>query len=504
MLLSGLSKNISPVIARVFRSHDPEHSRTPIDTLTALAVVYIALPNLAFVFGWLQLPVAAPLAAALVAALWQLLRGPTPGWKVDTLARWLLALAALWCLFGGAGHFMHANIDWHVRDAVYGDLIFSHWPPAYQVTDDFALVLRSAVGYFLIPALITDLFGIRAADMVLYLWTVLGVAIFLNLLPFDRHRIAKSLCLAMIVVLFSGMDIVGFFISSGGDWPMYPLRIEWWTSFSYTSISGQLFWAPNHNLPMWLGAALFYRHWAHSGFLRLAVVYAPLTLIWTPFAILGLLPFFLLYLGTHFRADRPDWPTITQLLAGMCLGLVVTRFLTLAITGIQSKTGIEHAGGETNFWYAYILFSLIEFATLCLMLALRLKHSQGLLIVATAVLAALPFVFFGPSNDLLLRVSSPALILIAILTIRVIGDDACNGWRSYPWALMFVLLLGACTPFNELSRAWLFRQWQPDYRKTLESAGTGGLPPHYVGQLDRTGFAGLFKKPEMIPGTDQR
>lgn len=504
MLLPGLSKNVSLAIARAFRSHDPEYSRAPIDALTALAVIYMALPNLAFLFGWLQLPVAAPLAAGLIASLWQLLRRPTPGWRVDTLAAWLLALAAIWCLFGGAGHFMYANKDWHIRDAVYGDLIFSQWPPAYLVSNDHALVLRSAVGYFLIPALITDTLGIRAADIVLYLWTVLGIAIFLNLLPLNRKKVGKSLVLVLIVVLFSGVDIVGHFIATGGDWPMYPMRIEWWTSFSYTSISGQLLWAPNHSLPMFLGAALFYRHWANPGFLRLAIVFAPLTLIWTPFAILGLLPFFLLYFGARFRVDRPNWPTLTQVLAGLFVGIIVARFLTLSTAGIQGKTGFEHAGSETYFWYAYALFCFCEFGAICLLLGPRLKNSFGILIVSTAILATLPFVFFGPSNDLLLRVSSPALVLIAILAMRAIGDAETGNWHQFPWPLAFVLLIGVCTPINELSRAWLFRHWQPDYKKTLVEVDHGNFPPHYIGHLDRTGFTWFLKVPKVIPGTDRR
>lgn len=503
LLSTGLARAVD-YLGKLVRTDDEAYARTPIDGWTCIAVLYIALPNLAFIFGWLRIPVSAPLACGLSIAVWQLLRRTSLTWRIDAMFFCLLALSIVWCLFGGAGHFMYANPDWFVRDAVYGDLIQGSWPPAYQVGAEQALLLRSAFGYFLPPALISKWLGLGAADITLYLWTVLGVAIFLNLLPLERQRIVKSTLLALIVVMFSGMDVIGYFIVSGGEWPIFPVRIAWWTSFSYTSISGQLFWAPNHSLPMWLGAALFYRHWSHRDFLPLAIVFAPLTLIWTPFAIVGLLPFFLLYLLVHFKAPRPNWPTAAQLLSGLVLGIIVTRFLTLSIDGIASKTGIEHAGGEANFWHAYLLFCITEFAALCLLLGARLKHSRAILVASALVLAALPFLFFGPSNDLLLRVSSPALMLLAILSMRIIGDGCSGGLRSFPLLLGIVLLIGACTPINEISRAWLWRHWRPDYRKTLLDVEKGQLPPHYVGRMNRADYSWLIKEPHTIPGAPDR
>jgi hypothetical protein len=241
---------------RIFFSYDTLHSNRSLDFLTAIAVSYVALPNLIFLFGWLEFPIATILGICTLIAIHQLFSRSIFSWSSSAKAVLIIAIATAWCSFGGAGHFSYANVDWHVRDAVYGDLIYSHWPPAYTLEASPGLVLRSAFGYFLPPSLVSSYLGVTTADICLFIWTVIGAAIFLSLLPIDYSRPIRALALATIVIMFSGMDILGILLTTG-EWPLFPLRLEWWTAFSYSSLSGQLFWAPNHCLPIWIGTALF-------------------------------------------------------------------------------------------------------------------------------------------------------------------------------------------------------------------------------------------------------
>lgn len=491
---------------RKFVSYDPLHSNRSLDILSAIAVTFVALPNLLFLFGWLEFPIAAILAVSTLLALKQLFQGSTLSWRFKPSIILVVAIAAMWCLFGGAGHFGYANVDWQIRDAVYGDLIHSHWPPAYQIEGSPSLILRSAFGYFLLPALITSHFGIAIADICLYLWTVIGTAIFLSLLPIDFSRPGRAILLTTVVIMFSGMDILGVLITTG-EWPIFPLRLEWWTAFSYTSLGGQLFWAPNHCLPIWIGSALFYRHWGHPSFLRLAIVFAPLTLIWTPFAVIALLPFFILYLVSRFIHGKPELPSLTQFLWAFVLGGIITAFLTFDISGIPSKSGATHAStaGTGSFWEAYIPFVLTEFGALAMLLSTRLKHSYGVICIAAAVLLALPFVFFGPSNDLMLRGSAPALVLLAILTF-ITMDDALDKktTSAFPWLILLVLVIGAATPFNEMWRAITWKHWAPNYQISLTDIDKAQTPPHYMGNPQSMVFREILKPFHPIPSRKQR
>jgi hypothetical protein len=55
---------------------------------------------------------------------------------------------------------MYANPDWYIRDAVLGDLVNFEWPLHYLSAEGEPLILRSAIGYFLPPALFGKIFGL--------------------------------------------------------------------------------------------------------------------------------------------------------------------------------------------------------------------------------------------------------------------------------------------------------------------------------------------------------
>jgi hypothetical protein len=105
------------------------------DGLTACALAYLALPNLIFLFGWFR--------TCHCPAAWRRhvlfrrrgipVRGPSGGVPQHSPAALLVILvtSCAWSAFGGGSHFMYANPDWYIRDAVLGDLINFGWPLHY-------------------------------------------------------------------------------------------------------------------------------------------------------------------------------------------------------------------------------------------------------------------------------------------------------------------------------------------------------------------------------------
>ena len=163
-----------------------EFLKTPqeVDALTVVALAYLAIPNLIFLFGWFRVPVAFALLAAMLLLLSQVRIARLTAWNAGYSRAALILLGATslaWSAFGGGSHFMYANHDWVIRDAVLGDLVHSEWPVIYKSLDGTALVLRSAIGYFLPPALFGKLFGTAHIDVAIYLWTVTGLFLFLAL-----------------------------------------------------------------------------------------------------------------------------------------------------------------------------------------------------------------------------------------------------------------------------------------------------------------------------------
>lgn len=489
--------------------HDSLHSSLPPDRLTFWVLAYLALPNVLFLMGWLEPVAGTLLVALLLLSLYGIGSiGPAPGFGFKTVAA-LLSIAAVWSALGGAGHLFFANPDWAIRDAVLGDLVFGDWPVSYGNDAGLPTVLRSAIGYFLPAAAIAKSFGVESADAALYYWTVLGVVLFLRVLPLSSTRGPALGLLCLVIIMFSGMDILGILIKYG-HLPPFPYRLEWWVPFSYTSLSGQLFWAPNHALPIWLLTGLFYRHWAHPDFPRLAVVALPMSLIWTPFAAAGMAPFIGLA-ALRCRIQRtPLRVHPTQVAFAMLIGYAMFRFLGMDIDGLpvhgtasSAAEGVTAAAQYRPSSLDYLLFAGMEFGILALGMLPLIRNSYGLYAVSVAVLLLLPVYGFGPSNDTMLRLSISPLVVILILILRLIQDFHAQAgrWPVSAWVVGAVLLLGVPTPIFEMSRAILWERIPPDYTKTLIETQKGALPAHYVAHLNRTDVAMWLKEPRELPAS---
>lgn len=461
------------------------------DGLAACALAYLALPNLLFLFGWLRLPLALLLCSAMFYFLAKVFSSRTGAWRSrHTLPAVLLIVATscAWAAFGGGSHFMYANADWEIRDAVLGDLVNGEWPVHYLSAEGTALILRSAIGYFLPPAVLGKIFGLAHIGIAVHLWTALGVLIFLLLLPLPRSAGWRLALALLLVVFFSGMDFVGMVIATE-SLPIFPLRLEWWSPLSYPSLTGQLLWAPNHCLSSWLAAALCFRHRHGREFLALATALLPLTLIWTPFTVIGMIPFAIL--GAALAIRRHGWHGVPwdAILAAGVFSLPLLLFLTSDIGNIDAAVvttpptpAAKYALQQVSL-RGYLLFVGCEFMFLALVMAPHVRQGRAEFWLATAVLLALPLLRFGPTNDLGLRLSTIPLVFLLMICLQTLFAQGAASPRSTLWIAGLFLLIGAHTAFNELWRSASFPRWAPDYRHTLADHQGGHPAAHYVGRF---------------------
>lgn len=492
------------------RAIDEVHSTHAPDGITAATLIYLALPNLIFLAGWLRPVAAIPMLALTLLAMIQFLRREDMRWRVpqSTGACVMIILVAFaWASLGGAGHFFYANPDWLMRDKVLGDLTFSDWPPAYSVAEGQLHILRTSMGLFLPAAIVGKLAGIGSVDLALYCYTAVGCSLFLLLLPLPTRPGRLLFGLLLVTIFFSGMDFLGAVLVTGSP-PIFPLRIEWWVPLCYPSFTGQIYWAPNHAIPLLLLAALFYRHWGQSAWPALFLILLPMTVIWTPFAVAGILPFVgLATLRWFARGQR--WAdariTVWQLIAAVLTTWLTVRLMTLDIEAMPNAPGREVAQNPDSRILDYLLFILMEFAVLALLLARNLRHSHGLFWLSCIVLTLLPLHGYGPTNDTMLRLSIPGLVFLLAIALDQIQHWASQ--RTFPastWAIGFILLIGANTPFNEMWRAYSFKRIAPDYEQSLVEFHWNTEPPHYVGRLDRSDLIAVLRTPTQVPKAAER
>ena len=484
--------------------------RLPFDRWSWAAMLYLALPWPLFALGWLKPWLGWPLTAlllAMLALLWRQTRPAlerTPWWQHLLL----LAVASIWTVLSGIGNWVHANPDWFTRYNVLRDLSVASWPVTYATANGDYL-LRCPLSYYLPVAALGRWLEVQCLVQILILWTAVGVLIWLQLLPLVRSSLVKLLFGILIIVLFSGMDVLGYLLNNG-SLPLAGDHIEWWAvTFQYSSNTTLLFWVPNHALPAWLAMALCYRHWRQPGFLGWAGLCLGLLPLWTPFAALGLLPFFglatlralkyALRTRLGLRSDGLLWPSSLLCVVGLSIGLVSSIYLLANAGHIPQRNG--SAGGGGGFVQTYLSFVLCEFGILALLLWKPMCST--LLGVALAILLGLPWLSFGPSNDLVMRASIPALLVLAIVASRYLLETNTGGDRRRRNAVIVVLLIGAITPGEEFIRAFQYRPMRMDTRHSLLD-NDPWVPEHYATRASHPWLKAILRTATPLPALSRQ
>ena len=490
---------------------------TRADVLDAAAVAYLTLPLGIFLIGWVEIWAALPLLVALTYALrplstasheWRLQRSLT-GWQV-ALA---IAVGCAWASFGGTGHWVFANADWHIRDAVLHDLVTGSWPVGYGAKDGVPTLLRAPLGYYLPAALVGKAAGLAAAHVALTIWTAVGATIFLmQVLSLMPGKLGAALASVAVIVAFSGLDVVGTVLrvpAAIEHWDVTK-HLEWWAGrYQYSSMTTQLFWVPNHALGAWLGIGLLCRQRGADAVDALLPMTVVAVALWSPLAALGLVPFLLLrvwQVSIGERSSRLFHPRVWA--PALAVGLVVAAYLTLDAGRIPKGWTIGHEGFgpgaiAEDLW-RQAQFFLLEAGLLGLAI-LSIRRSAAV-VLALCVLAVLPVVSFGAANDFVMRVSIPSLTVLAIGACLALFGGAATAAAAAPGkrqlkqaVLVGLLLLGAVTPFQEFARATTLAAWPANLDATLIDAACGTFPAHYIARLRDQPIAALLRSPHALP-----
>ncbi|MCW2274708.1 hypothetical protein M2321_002286 [Rhodoblastus acidophilus] len=438
--------------------------------LAVAALVFLA-PNLVFA---LQLNIAPALLLAcgvLGAAVLTLRRpdGPTAvlDAPVDTrLLAICAALALALCVLGGEGHFFYSTTDWLIRDAVLADLTSNPSTAPVQSTLDGAhYFLRAPLGMYFLPASLGKLAGLTGAHYALLAQNSLLLAIVL----YFAGVLGGGWRLVLLLIVINGMDILPVILTSpfaSGEpvtgeplynsllkMPRYALEhdnLEWWNGLlNYPSHVSHLFWAPNHALPGFFFAILCLL--AALGEIDLAVlgVFFGALLLWSPLAALpavAILPYFAWRAGLRGLAKPRLW---VGAVCALCFAPVAV-YLTLTSSSIPAQA-VYVAEGFVLFYLVFLIVKIPHAFVLAWFRKSIAPEMTGLLAVSVAVLALLPFLNFGPSNDVVMRGSVAPLFILSFVFAKFAMDLPR---KSAAGRLVLVIVgLGLITPLRDIQRA---------------------------------------------------
>jgi hypothetical protein len=481
---------------------------TSLDPLDRVVVAFLTLPAIIFLIGWFEWWVAVPVLACMAYALMPLfaaLPAGRPRLPITPLQIGVaVTVACAWTVLGGAHHIFFANADWHVRDAVLHDLVTSPWPVGYGLSEGRETMLRAPLAYYLPAALVGKFAGLSAAHFAMGLWTAMGSTLFLmQVLSLTPSRMAVAIAVAAIVVLFSGLDIVGSLLNDGprfrSDWNM-TTHLEWWAGkYQYSSMTTQLFWVPNHALGGWLLVGLLCRHRDSPAFDSTLPICVVALALWSPLTAIGILPFVLWKLWVDTAQGRLPSHLRPQVWApALIVGIVVAGYLVLD-EGRVSKGLAVGRGGEAAVMelLQQAQFFLLEAGFIGAAILVLRRSAQ--VAVALVVLAALPLAYLGPGNDLVMRASIPSLAVLAIGACLALVDESEVKYRMRKKAALCALLaIGAVTPAAEFARAVILPAWPINLQATLIGADCGRFAAHYVARLSGQAIGRLLRPPHRL------
>jgi hypothetical protein len=408
-------------------------------------------------------------------------------------------------VLGGADHLAFANADWHIRDAVLHDLVSSPWPVGYGLLDDKESLLRAPVAFYLPAALVGKWLGLAAAHVAMGCWTAAGATLFLlQVLSLTPSRPGIALMVTAVVVMFSGLDIVGNLLNDGPrfryDWNI-TTHLEWWAGkFQYSSMTTQLFWVPNHALGGWLSIGLLYRNRRSVALNSMLPVIVVALALWSPLTALGVLPFMAMRAATDSVRDRSLALLHPKVwVPAMLVGVVIAAYLILDPSRIPRGLAIGAASDSPVMdLMQQAQFFLLEAGFIGgAIFAIRRSAEVAL---ALLILGLLPLVYLGPANDFVMRASIPSLAVLTIgaclALVELSADKAAYRKKAL---LVGLLLIGAVTPVEEIARAALLPAWPINMGATLIGADCGGFAPHYVARLGGEVIGRMLRPTHRLP-----
>jgi hypothetical protein len=261
----------------------------------------------------------------------------------------------------------------------------------------------------------------------------------------------------VVFCIFSGWDVVGGAEYSGlrtfatGAPFELPADIEWWDKlFQYSSTMTLAFWVPHHALAGWFFTAILLLWDRHRIGIAAVVMSAGLAICWSPFALMGALPFLV---KAGIEALRRGGPKPIE--CGVVL-LLAIALVPMAIY-LTSDAGTVVRGFQTidtEFVIRYIEFIALEILPFIVINAKFSNHEYGFskstYYIAIVLLLLMPFYKINVSNDFVMRASVPSLAILAVTTGHTAYRVLSAGRYVRSISVIVVLGLGSLTGIDEI------------------------------------------------------
>lgn len=476
--------------------------------LLAITLVYLGFPFLLFLFTWTKLPVAILCSASLglLIIIANSLRRKN-GFKMHQEAPEIISgreialiiiSSGIWTYFSGAGNFVFQNSDWIKHNVILRTLTEYSWPVLLDTGAHSGTFLNYYFGWYLIPAFVGKLaHSMDVAYVTQFIFTWIGVTlVFLWIREIMGKISFKNI---LFFILFATADALGVMLLGKFGLINFKTPLERWSGIGleYSSFTTLLYWVPGQAISAWILGAVLLKAGQDASYIAFAMIIILLALFWSPFAVLGSIPFFIVLCFIHRTQVISHLHRYFPLVVSS-IPLVLFFFLYY-----QANLGGQNRGVPIDFIHItsvkegvrFLIFFIFEALLPSVILFSANKISRRLpdAIVksAIALLCALPFLRLGINNDLMMRASIPALFMVYIAISQYFTQ--LNKRIVLYFIILTYFCIGAITPFTEFSRT---AQGKRDNSPPppLRSFATSDVVSQYMGSYDSLFFSYVLKK----------
>lgn len=389
--------------------------KAPVQRAIVLAgLLYLLLPNILFLLGWVQPAVAVPLCLVLLIGAGAVLKKLPQRLIMLTRRDWVGFGLAMACgllaveLISFHGHIQQAG-DFYVRNPIYQTLIREDWPIFSERGEHFVYYFA----HWLVPAFISKSTDILSPATLLFIWTWLGIVIALGL-AFMRLKgrvlpFFIILCLLGSVahmISFTNAPFLEWHAHNGsmqGFWAACLSVFNWLRCITYPAGSCQLYNTFNHAVPL----LVLFCFVISKGTRETSLPFiSTLVLTATPLGGVAILPLLLIALvPLILRKGISEQLKAPSLYCGLLFLPVIGMFFSRNESGIQFL--LANSDAVQKYGFLFVLSSYL-FNAACILLPVwyfigrRLTMKTGHGLTAIFLCITLPLLFVGQANNELL------------------------------------------------------------------------------------------------------
>jgi len=435
------------------------------------SVIFLFIPYLFFIPGWLNLPTALVVGSITAFCLFRTLNTHNSPASVSCDGKTLAAFLLIVCYINlsGSGGYGFQSPDFSMHNSRLSDLITLSWPIEYD--GDRHLVYY--MGYFLPAAVIGIFTSYEIASYFLYFWSIFGMTlVFRWLQHLSGWRL--SIWLVLPFMLFGSLDVLNtLFIHAGHQLSpeniLFPLDIGRFEFINreaigfflgnYLSPTLQLYFAPHQVIAGWIGIGLLAHLYLSRQPGKILFIFSLLSL-WSPFMMLGMSVLIAMILIDLARKDWRSVITLENTLGAFTLSLLFVIYYLGGSSGRNPSINVLASLDTLHQSLALLVLMVAGWGIYSVMALPHLQRQDssrrwlfGGLITS---LALLPLWTFGAYNDLFCRGSAPLMFLLLVFLLQATKYYWENKKLWLFFAIAVIFIAGSLSALQQHTKAVIF------------------------------------------------